>query len=133
MEGGLMPEHNAIRGSRVGVIRAGRFGELRDGPREPQRSVSYWCAHGHHTRLVLAVSAGVPEVWACRCGLTAGQDQTQPPEPVARQFKTHFEYVQDRRTDAEGEALLAEALTRLYAQRGNLPRGQDGLPQTALS
>ncbi|NMI01354.1 RNA polymerase-binding protein RbpA [Pseudonocardia acidicola] len=113
-----MAEHHAIRGTRAGVSGGGPFGELRDGPWAPRRPVSYWCAQGHHTQLELAVSAEVPGLWDCRCGLAAGQDQTQPPEPVGeRPFKTHFDYVQDRRTDAEGETLLAEALARLRAQR----------------
>jgi len=82
VEGWLMTECTAIRGTRVGVIRAARFGE-------PRRPVSYWCSHGHHTR---AVSAVVAELWSCRCGVAAGQDQAQPPEPVIeRRLKTHFD------------------------------------------
>ncbi|MGH3602052.1 MAG: RNA polymerase-binding protein RbpA [Pseudonocardiaceae bacterium] len=45
---------------------------------------------------------------------------------IERPSKTHFGYVQDRRTDPEGEALLAEALARLRARRGSRPGGPGG-------
>jgi hypothetical protein len=33
-------------------------------------------------------------------------------------YKTHLAYVKERRSDADGEAILAEALARLKTQRG---------------
>jgi hypothetical protein len=71
-------------------------------------------ARGHHTGLVLAVSATVPEQWSCRCAWRAAQDQTQPPEPaIEKPFNTHFDHLRDRRPDAAAVAALGDALSRL--------------------
>jgi len=49
-----------------------------------------------------------------RCGFPAGQDEANPPAPPrVEPYKTHLAYVKERRTDADGEAILAEALQRL--------------------
>ncbi len=45
---------------------------------------------------------------------------------IERPCKPHFGYVQDRRTDAEGEVLVAEALARLRARGGSRPGGPGG-------
>jgi hypothetical protein len=61
-----------------------------------------------------------PQLWECpRCGLPAGQDQEHPPPiPRAEPYKTHLAYVKERRTDADGAAILAEALEHLRQRRG---------------
>jgi len=60
-----------------------------------------------------------PEIWDCpRCGQPAGPDRTAPPEPMrAEPYKTHLAYVKERRSEADGEAILAEALARLHGRR----------------
>jgi hypothetical protein len=70
--------------------------------------------------VAFASDADVPEFWDCpRCGLPAGQDEQNPPEaPRSEPYKTHLAYVRERRTDADGDALLEEALTRLHRRRG---------------
>ena len=62
-----------------------------------------------------ASDAAIPEQWECpRCGFPAGQDQANPPAPPrVEPYKTHLAYVKERRSDADGEAILAEALQRL--------------------
>ena len=109
---------NAIRGSRIG---AGPMGEAERGEAAPRAFVSYWCATGHETRPSFAYDPAVevPEQWDCpRCGLPAGQDQATPPQaPKNEPYKTHLAYVKERRTDADGEALLEEALAALRARR----------------
>ena len=40
-----------------------------------------------------------------------------PPAPRTEPYKTHLAYVRERRSDADGDALLEEALTRLRARR----------------
>lgn len=109
---------NAIRGSRVG---AGPMGEAERGDAAPRIVVSYWCANGHETRPSFAMEsgAGVPETWECpRCGFPAGQDHANPPAPARTEpYKTHLAYVKERRTDADGKAILDEALESLR-QRG---------------
>ncbi|GDY28907.1 RNA polymerase-binding protein RbpA [Gandjariella thermophila] len=108
---------NAIRGTRVG---AGPMGEAERGESAPRRRVSYWCANGHESRPAFVLDAEEPEVWDCpRCGLPAGRDEKHPPAPPRNEpYKTHLAYVKERRSDADGEAILAEALNRLRSQRG---------------
>ena len=109
---------NAIRGSRVG---AGPMGEAERGDAAPRVTVSYWCANGHLTRPSFAITgaSAVPDTWDCpRCGCPAGQDEANPPAPMRTEpYKTHLAYVKERRTDADGQAILDEALAALR-QRG---------------
>ena len=96
------------------------MGEAERGESAPRQRVSFWCANQHETRPSFALDAPVPELWDCpRCGLPAGQDQADPPPaPRTEPYKTHLAYVRERRSDADGDALLEEALTRLQARRG---------------
>lgn len=110
---------SAIRGSRVG---AGPMGEAERGESAPREVFSYYCAKGHVTRPSFAVGEDheIPAEWDCtRCGLPGGLDPNNPPEPLRNEpYKTHLAYVKERRTDAEGEELLKEALDALRARRG---------------
>ena len=114
-----MANGSAIRGSRVG---AGPMGEAERGEAAPRVYVSYWCETGHETRPSFAQETGIeiPETWDCpRCGLPAGQDKANPPQaPRNEPYKTHLAYVKERRSDAEGAALLDEALASLRERRG---------------
>ena len=104
----------AIRGARIG---SGPMGESERGEAAPRFVVSYWCANGHETRPNFAEegSEDVPSEWDCpRCGLPAGRDRENPPSaPRNEPYKTHLAYVKERRSDAEAQALLDEALERL--------------------
>ena len=106
---------SAIRGSRVG---AGPMGEAERGEPAPRRRVVYWCANGHESRPSFADDAEIPETWDCpRCGLPAGQDRETPPSaPKNEPYKTRLAYVKERRSDADGEAILAEALAKLRGE-----------------
>lgn len=110
---------NAIRGSRVG---AGPMGEAERGESAPREVFSYYCAKGHVTSPAFAITEDreIPVEWDCpKCGLPAGLDPENPPEPLRNEpYKTHLAYVKERRTPAEGEELLAEALEALRARRG---------------
>jgi len=103
---------NAIRGSRVG---AGPMGEAERGESAPRVWVSFWCSNRHETRPSFATDAAVPDIWECpRCGFPAGQDEKNPPAPPrVEPYKTHLAYVKERRSDADGAAILEEALNRL--------------------
>ena len=103
---------NAIRGSRVG---AGPMGEAERGEAAPRIRVSFWCANKHETRPSFAEEAQIPETWDCpRCGFPAGRDKSAPPAPPKTEpYKTHLAYVRERRNEADGEAILQEALQRL--------------------
>lgn len=95
------------------------MGESERGEAAPRRRVSYWCANGHESHPSFALDAEEPESWDCaRCGLPAGRDQQEPPKaPRTEPYKTHLAYVKERRSDADGEAILAEALAKLRKQR----------------
>ncbi|NUR61397.1 MAG: RNA polymerase-binding protein RbpA [Catenulispora sp.] len=103
---------SAIRGSRIG---AGPTGENERGPSVTRIAVTFWCAIGHSTSSIFAASAEVPEMWDCHhCDRPAGLDQHNPPAPTAKApYRTHLAYVRERRSDAEAEIILAEALTKL--------------------
>jgi len=109
----------AIRGARIG---SGPMGENERGQAAPRLQVSYWCSNGHETRpsFIREEDIEIPQTWDCpRCGLPAGLDREHPPEaPEVRPYKTHMAYVKERRSEAEGAALLDEALAALRARRG---------------
>ena len=110
---------NAIRGSRVG---AGPMGEAERGESAPRVQIAYFCANDHVVKPSFATTERdeIPLEWDCpRCGGPAGLDRLNPPKPARSEpYKTHLAYLKERRTDAEGEALLSEALEALRARRG---------------
>jgi hypothetical protein len=91
------------------------MGEPDHGKAAPCIRVSFWCADRHETLLHFAVDAEIPEIWDCpRCGKPAGQNEHNPPAPQrAEPYKTHLAYVKERRSAADGAAILAAALDRL--------------------
>jgi hypothetical protein len=93
------------------------MGESERGTRIEQVTVEFWCAAGHHTRVIFAQTAEIPESWDCQgCGRPAGRDRDNPPAAVpTAPYKTHLAYVRERRSDADAEVLLAEALRKLRA------------------
>jgi RNA polymerase-binding protein len=109
-----VPRNKGIRASRIG---AGPAGEIDRGGSAARVMVSFWCRAGHLTQPFFAQTANIPALWECSgCGLPAGRDRDNPPEEVAvAPFKTHLDYVRERRSDAEAEILLAEALARVRA------------------
>ena len=116
-----MSASNAIRGTRVGSS-AVRWAESPAERTETvaRRSVEYWCVNGHRTAHTFAAEAAVPPTWDCpRCGLPAGMDEANPPaRPATEPYKTHLAYVKERRSAEDGAAILAEALQRVRARRG---------------
>ncbi|MDO5700326.1 MAG: RNA polymerase-binding protein RbpA [Bowdeniella nasicola] len=110
----------SIRGSKIGSAQSHE--DVR-GPLAERFQVSYFCANGHETTPSFSASADpkdLPEEWACpQCGLPAGRDAATPPEPPKNvPFKTHLDYVKERRSESECEALLDEALAALRRRRG---------------
>jgi hypothetical protein len=91
------------------------MGEAERGDTAPRRLVTFFCAKGHETTPSFAFEAAVPESWDCpKCGLPASSDRANPPAaPRNEPYKTHLAYVRERRTDADGESILAEALQKL--------------------
>lgn len=112
-----MASGSAIRGTRIGSSPARPTERSEPAPRRP---TTYWCAAGHPNQVLLAADAPPPPTWDCpRCGQAGGLDQHNPPgRSRPEPYKSHLAYVKERRTDAEGEALLAEALAALRRRRG---------------
>jgi len=108
---------SAIRGSRVGSS------PMRPDERSepaPRREVTYWCAAGHEVEVRFAADVVPPESWDCtRCGQPAGLVREKPPGRMRSEpYKSHLAYVKERRSDADGEAILAEALAKVRQRRG---------------
>jgi hypothetical protein len=77
--------------------------------------VLYHCANKHQTLVPFIWTATPPPQWECRvCSQPAGTDPLDPPARVSRYMgeKTHMERVRDRRTQAQGDRLMAESLAR---------------------
>jgi len=70
--------------------------------------------------ILLSADAPAPTIWECpRCGQPAGQDRQNPPGRARNEpYKSHLAYVKERRSDADGEAILAEALATVRRRRG---------------
>jgi hypothetical protein len=96
------------------------MGEKERGESAPRQRVSFYCANGHEARPSFALDAVVPDNWDCpRCGYPAGREATAPPTATrVEPYKTHLAYVKERRSDADGQAILDEALARLRSRRG---------------
>ncbi len=95
------------------------MGEAERGEAAPRQRVVYFCSHRHEAEIVFAVEAVVPDSWDCpKCGLPASRDQENPPPaPKIEPYKTHLAYVKERRTDAEAQEILDEALKSLRDKR----------------
>ena len=119
---------SGFRGTRAGVV-AGSGSSLHPNDSSsqppPRIRVSYWCASGHETQPVFLKMPEdqIPRTWDCRrCGAPATRDgQAAAPEDLFDEgYKTHLEYVKERRSDQDAEDVLAGALEKLRA-RGVLP------------
>jgi hypothetical protein len=115
---------SGFRGTRAGVT-AGTGPSLQadedHGKSLPRIRVSYWCAKGHETQLVFLKlpEDQIPAVWDCRrCGASAARDGLAAAEAdsVEDGYKSHLEYVKERRSSQDAEDLLAGALEKLRAR-----------------
>lgn len=119
-----------IHSSQGGVvghrINAGRMGETERAlaVSAPRVAVSYFCVNLHEVRPVFSITAKIPEAWPCpKCGQPAGQDKGDPPPPERYrlmrfgQERSHLDYVRQRRSQADGEALIDWAIDRLNERR----------------
>src|SRR3954452_1231325 len=104
--------NNAImQGTRVG---AGPAGEPYDrGNIVAKVVVLYHCANKHQTLVPFVWTATPPPQWECRvCWQPAGTDPLDPLRGARYIGKTPLERVHDRRTQVEGDRLMAESLAR---------------------
>jgi hypothetical protein len=114
---------SGFKGIRVGATEgAAPRQEPHEGVRQPRIRVAYRCAKGHETALMFAQlpEDQIPGVWDCRrCGGTATRDEAQfALEDIAPEgYKSHLEYVKERRSSQDAEDVLAGALEKLRAKR----------------
>jgi hypothetical protein len=114
---------SGFRGTRAGVT-AGSGTSLHGedhGNSLPRIRMSYWCAKGHETQLVFLKlpEDQIPEAWDCRrCGAVAARDGVAPADVDVLEdgYKSHLEYVKERRSSQDAEDLLAGALEKLRAR-----------------
>ena len=95
------------------------MGEAERGEAAPRQNVTYFCSQEHRTAIAFSIEAQVPDHWDCpRCGLPASLDSDNPPPPPKIEpYKTHLAYVKERRSDAEAQDILEEALQTLRNKR----------------
>jgi hypothetical protein len=114
---------SGFRGTRAGAT-AGTGTSLESGEHGnslPRIRISYWCAKGHETQLVFVKlpEDQIPAVWDCRrCGVAAARDGGSPADADILEdgYKSHLEYVKERRSSQDAEDLLAGALEKLRAR-----------------
>jgi RNA polymerase-binding protein len=114
---------SGFRGTRAGAT-AGTGTSLESGEHGnslPRIRISYWCAKGHETQLVFLKlpEDQIPAVWDCRrCGVAAARDGAAPGDADILEdgYKSHLEYVKERRSSQDAEDLLAGALEKLRAR-----------------
>jgi hypothetical protein len=98
-----------LRGSRLGAV---SYENDRNTDLAPRQPAEYDCPKGHHFTVPLAAEAEVPANWECRfCGSTALHVGDAPPEPKQKKpARTHMDMLRERRSTADLEEVLKEAL-----------------------
>jgi hypothetical protein len=103
-----------LRGSRLGAT---SYENDRNTDLAPRQTAEYDCPRGHHMSVPLAADAEVPATWECRfCGATAVHVGDAAPEPKkAKPARTHMDMLRERRSTADLEEVLREALELRHA------------------
>lgn len=113
---------NHIGGNSAPGVAGWRHGVGRTPVETPTMVVSYWCRQGHETSPTFARlrDEEIPVVWECpRCGGPAGRVPDALLEDIPTDgYKSHLDYVKERRTPAEAAALLEAALQKIRKRRG---------------
>lgn len=89
----------------------------------PRRVADYWCAADHQTSAAFAADVDLPSEWPCRVcsGPSSLERGSAPIATQPRCFpRTPHEFLMMRRTEEDGERVLAEALAAL--RDGRYPR-----------
>ena len=100
------------------------MGEMDHGVRAERIAVPYYDILGNETVRYFAADVDPEEIPdqidSPHSGLPAGRDRQNPPELLKNEpYKTHLAYVKERRTDAEAEQILEEAVSALRARRAS--------------
>lgn len=86
----------------------------------PRQTTDYRCSNDHLTSIIFAAEAEVPTEWDCKkCSQKAKlvSGETQEPIVAEKSTRTHFDLVLERRTRAELEVILKEAIADLRKRR----------------
>lgn len=87
-----------------------------------RRVVDYWCASDHHSSPAFAADVEAPAEWPCQvCGSPSVMERgTAPAAARPRIFpRTPYEFLMMRRTEADGDRILAEARAAMH--KGDYP------------
>jgi len=98
-----------------------------------RRVADYWCAKDHHTAAAFAADIDPPVEWPCRVcsGPSSLERGAATVAARPRLFpRTPYEFLMMRRSEEDGEQVLAEALKAMRA--GDYPRPGAG-PQSGQS
>lgn len=109
---------NTVRASRLGGIPTSQID--RGAALAGRTRVDYWCHADHKTTAAFESTADVPSLWDCRtCGAPAQLERGSAPEIARPRWfpKTPYEFLMMRRSEEEGEELLAEALEDVRRRR----------------
>lgn len=91
-----------------------------------RRATDYWCHADHRTSVAFAADIDPPGDWPCRvCGGPSSLDRGSAPAAVRPRFfpRTPYEFLMMRRTEADGERILAEALAAMRSNEYPRPGG----------
>jgi hypothetical protein len=94
----------------------------RGAPSAPRLRAEYWCSNDHSTVVPFAADIEPPAEWLCyRCGSPAVSERgTAPIATRPRIFpRTPYGFLMMRRTEADGDRLLEEAVRELRKNRRN--------------
>jgi RNA polymerase binding protein RbpA len=81
-----------------------------------RRVADYWCAEDHRTSATFAADVEPPGEWTCRvCSGPSSLDRGAAPVASRARFfpRTPYEFLMMRRTEEDGERILAEALAAM--------------------
>lgn len=97
------------------------MGERDRGFKAERITINYYCINAHVQSIAFAATVEAEEIPLeidCpNCGLPAGTDKDNPPQIAKHEpYKTHLAYVKERRSAAEGAAILEEALKKLRGE-----------------
>jgi hypothetical protein len=85
----------------------------------PRMDIAFHCTNAHKFTVTFSIEAQLPTEWDCpHCGLKARRsDGTRPERKPARKVRRHWDMLRERRSIPELEALLAERLAEIRAEK----------------
>jgi hypothetical protein len=94
-----------------------------------RRVADYWCAEDHKTSAVFAADVEPPGDWQCRvCSGPSSLERGTASAAARPRFfpRSPYEFLMMRRTEEDGERILADALAAMHS--GDYPRPGAGRP-----